>query len=160
MHIVYGGATRRGFFELHLCNEGRAENQAVSVRKAANAAIRRIRAGERRLAYHAKCGTSHLVMATLVSLMALSSAVVGFFMDLRPVILLILGGSYVAVLLLAARPLGLLAQRLLTVSTAFRSARVLRVVRTLTHDGDRVCFDVYVHVREGEPASAAAKLRR
>lgn len=146
--IVYGGVTRRGFFELHLYNQGSEKSQAAAMRKATNAAIRRIRAGERSLAYHPQCGTSMLVTATMVSLMALSSTAVGLMMELRPVTLLSLGGSYVALLLLGARPLGLLAQRFLTVSTDFRSARVLRVVRTITHGGDRVCFDVYVFVRE------------
>ena len=145
--IVYGGLTHTGFFELHLYREGKAEDQAATVRAAVKAAVRRIRGGERGLAYHPQCGTSMLVTVTLMALMALASAAIGLFMDLSPRILLAVGGTYVGVLLVAARPLGLLAQRFLTVSTSFRSARVLRVVRGLERDGDGACYDVYFNVR-------------
>lgn len=146
-HIVYGGLTHPAFFEVHLYNEGKAEKQASVVRKAVTTAIRRVRDGERRLAYDHRCGTSMLVSVLLVALMAVASTVVGFFYHLSPLVLLIIGAAFVGTTLIAARPLGLLAQLLLTVSASFRSARVLRIVRTLPAGGERVCFDVYLHVR-------------
>ena len=145
--IVYGGLTHTGFFEIHLHREGKEEHQAATVRAAVKAAVRRIRAGERGLAYHPQCGTSLLVAVTVLALMALSSAAIGLFVDLRPQTLLAVGGAYVGVLLVGVRPLGWLAQRFLTVSTSFRSARVLRVVRSIERDGDGACFDVYFNVR-------------
>jgi hypothetical protein len=145
---VHGGLTHAGFFELHVTNEGKAEEQAKTVRRAVQSAIRRVRHGDERLAYHPQCGTSFLVMAVILSLMALASGVIGFFMRVAPGTLLAIAGIYAAIIFFAARPLGLLAQRFLTVSTAFRSARILRMVRTLTHEGSRACFDVYLHVRD------------
>jgi len=146
-NVVHGGLTHDGFFELYMEPEGKAQHQAAKVRDAVKRAIRRIRAGERHLAYHPKCGTSMLVTVALLALMALSAAVIGLLVDLRPRTLVVIGGVFVGIILVAARPLGLLTQLLLTVSTSFRSARVLRVVLGLERAGEIACYAVYFNVR-------------
>jgi hypothetical protein len=60
-----------------------------------------------------------LVTVALLALMALSAAVIGLLVDLRPRTLVVIGGVFVGIILVAARPLGLLTQLLLTVSTSF-----------------------------------------
>ena len=88
-----------------------------------------------------------LVTVALLALMALSAAAIGLFADLRPLTLLVIGGAFVGTMVVAARPLGLLTQVLLTVSTSFRSARVLRVVLGLERDGQVACYAVYFNIR-------------
>jgi hypothetical protein len=51
---------------------------------------------------------------------------------------------------LGAGRLGILAQRLLTVSTEFRSAELLRVIRHMTEDGNTVYYDVLLDVDAGD----------
>jgi len=145
---VHGGLTHDGYFEIYVDKARSEAHQAAAVRRAANAAIRRVRAGERHLAFHRNCGTSMLVTAILVALIATASTLVGLFMTVSPRALLALGASYVVLLLLGARPLGLLAQRLLTVSTTFRSARILRIVRSHIARGEVERYDVYLFVRQ------------
>jgi hypothetical protein len=102
-------------------------DKLAAVRDAAMRAIRRILDGERSLAYLPGCGTSDLVSAVALWLVYVSSALLS----------LVVGGSvaiFFAISVIVFRfwvacetPLGLLAQRLYTVSTAFSSARVVDV---------------------------------
>ena len=87
-----------------------------------------------------------LIAVLLVALAALASGVVGLFMHLRPQVVLAIGVGFVALVVVGARPLGLLAQRLLTVSTALRSARVLRIVRRIENDYV-IVYEVHLSVR-------------
>jgi len=146
---VLGGLTHPGYFELYFSPESVNRDQAKRLRRAVTSAIRRIRDGERHLAFHPRCGTSLLVTGLLVALLALASATVGLLMELRPAVLLCVGASLVLAVVVGARPLGLLTQRLLTVSTKLRSARVLRIVHRLEgHDDIRlVSFGVYLAVK-------------
>jgi hypothetical protein len=146
---VLGGLTHPGYFELYFAPESVDRDQAKRLRRAVNAAIRRIRDGERGLAFHPRCGTSLLVTVLLVALLALAAAGVGLLMQLRPAMLLSVGSGMILVVVVGARPLGLLTQRLLTVSTKLRSARVLRIVRRLegADDVKLVCYDVHLAVR-------------
>ncbi len=122
------------------------ERQSAVIRAAVNSAIRRVLAGETSLAYHPRCGTSLFVTVGLFALVALGGSFVGLALHLGPGVLVALGlGTIVAVAVLA-RPLGLLTQRLLTVSTACRAAHVLRIVRSVRGGGDRVRFDVYLRI--------------
>ncbi len=147
--MVYGGLTHPTFFELHLSRQTGGGGQAKTIRRSVQEAIRRIRAGERRLAFHPRCGTSILVTVFLVAVMAVASAVIGFFMHLRAEAVLGTAAAFLLLIIVGARPLGLLAQRFFTVSTDLRSARVVRIIRSLTGGGDRVCYNVYLNVRPG-----------
>ena len=141
-----GGLTRKGFFEVYVSSESANPGQAKLIRRSTSEAIRRVRDGERRLAFDRRCGTSLLIAVLLVALAALASGVVGLFMHLRPQVVLAIGVGFVALVVVGARPLGLLAQRLLTVSTALRSARVLRIVRRLENDYV-IAYEVHLSVR-------------
>ena len=143
---VLGGLTRAGFFEVYVPSDSANPGQAKLIRKSTSEAIRRIRDGERRLAFDRRCGTSLLVAVLLVALAAIGSGAVGLSMHLRPQVLLAIGVGFVVVVVLGTRPLGLLAQYLLTVSTALRSARVLRIVRRIEHQ-DTIAYEVHLAVR-------------
>jgi hypothetical protein len=145
-HKLLGGLTHPGYFELYISTDTADANQAKLLRKAANEAIRRVRDGERSLALHPRCGTSLLVTILLLALVALGAAAVGFFMQLGPVGLLAIGGGFALVVVVGGRSLGLLAQRLLTVSTALRSARILRIERRL-ESFEYIRYDVHLSVR-------------
>jgi hypothetical protein len=146
---VLGGLTHPGYFELYFEPESVDRDQPRRLRRAVTSAIRRIRDGERGLALHPRCGTSLLVTVLLVALVALAAACIGLLVQLSPTVLLFVGIGMVLTVVVAARPLGLLTQRLLTVSTKLRSARVLRIVRRLEGNDDinLVCYDVHLAVR-------------
>lgn len=125
-----------------------------AVRDAITAAIRRIRAGERSLAYNRRCGTSQAI--TAVSLWCVYVSIM--------LLTLILGGStalFFALSVIALRiwlacheELGLLVQRLRTVDTEFSSATVVEVresrrVQWWDCPEDETWFEVVVDVRLG-----------
>ncbi|MFN0252816.1 MAG: DUF6391 domain-containing protein [Kofleriaceae bacterium] len=128
------------------------EHQLTAVREAAASSIRRIRGGERSLAYQPGCGTSEVVSAVSLWLVVVTSMVFS----------LVVGGSaaiFLAVSVIVFRfwlafetALGLLAQRLFTVSTEFASARVVDVrevlkVRGMARPQDETWFEFVVDVR-------------
>ncbi|MBX3162813.1 MAG: hypothetical protein KF773_43020 [Deltaproteobacteria bacterium] len=137
--------------------EGDHAHRTAEIADAAARAIRRIRAGERALAYHRGCGTSSVVAAATLWLAFATSAFGA----------VLLGGTapiFYAISLVAVRmwiawrePLGLLAQRLYTVSTDFGSAEPV-AVRALARVGgweapsDETWFEVLVRV---EPRASA-----
>jgi hypothetical protein len=102
-------------------------------RQATEKAIRRIAAGETRLAYSRRCGTSLLVAVLLLSI--LGGAIVGLLAGFAPHVIAALVASAAVIVWLASAPLGLLAQGLLTVSTQFSSAEIVSVVQAVAADG-------------------------
>jgi hypothetical protein len=151
------GQTHSGFFELDVASDGGATVGVV--RRAVNEAIRTIRDGHPRLAYHPRCGTSLLVAATLVATILVAGSAVGLYLGL-PVRVVASATVLCAVLAgFAARPLGLLAQRL-TVATRFRSASIHRIVRIATGGGRIARFAVYLRVRISRMRTARTRRRR
>lgn len=139
-----GGETHAGGFVIELRNDGTVRPDAVE--RAAHDAIRRVHTGERALAYSPRCGTSVLVALLLLAIIVVGGSVLGFVLGASAGAI---AAAVVAVALLtwpAARPLGLLAQRTLTVSTTFASATVTRVVHAVDPEGDRVRFAVLIAV--------------
>jgi hypothetical protein len=143
-HTSLAGQTTDGMFTVELANDGRATECEVAT--AALDAIHRVHRGEHALAYSQRCGTSSFVALSLAALAILAGATVGIVAGAsHPSIAL---GCAIAMILawLAARPLGLLAQRWWTVSTAFNAARVERIVHSVTADGRRARFVVMLDV--------------
>lgn len=140
-----GGQTHDGFFEIEVVNDGRAA--VHTVRQATYEAMTRLAHGEASLALDPRCGTSLMVGVALVSALIVGAAVIGFVAGAPPGIL---AASTAVIALLtwwASRPLGLLAQRTLTVSTCFASAAVQRIVRVVHASGRTATFLVHVHVQ-------------
>jgi hypothetical protein len=130
---VLGGQTWGDSFEAYFDADRPWEHKEKSIRRALREAVERLCAGERKLAYDRRCGTSFLVGALVLALLGSVAGAVGFLVTLEPRQLLILFGALALLPLLAARPLGLLAQRLFTVSVRFRHARLVRVIRKPNH---------------------------
>lgn len=140
-----GGKTHAGFFEIEVVNDGRAAVHAV--RQATYEAMTRVAHGEASLVFDPRCGTSLMVGVALVSILIVVAAIVGLVAGAPPGIL---AASTVVIALLAwwgSRPLGLLAQRTLTVSTSFAAAAVQRIVRVVHASGETATFLVYIHVQ-------------
>jgi Domain of unknown function (DUF6391) len=140
-----GGQTHDGFFEIEILNDGRASVEAVH--SAASEAMTRVAGGESSLAFDPRCGTSLLVGLAVVSVLIVTATVVGFVKGIPPGILA--ASTAIAALLVwwGSRPLGLLAQRTLTVSTSFAAAQVQRIVRVIHASGSTATFLVYVHIQ-------------
>lgn len=138
------GQTHEGFFEVELANDGRASVEAVEL--AAELAVARVARGEVALALDRRCGTSLLVGAVVVAMLVVGAAVLGFVEGIQPGALA--AGTAVSAVLAwwGARPVGIWAQRALTVSTRFADAQVERVVRVVHASGDAATFRVYVAV--------------
>jgi hypothetical protein len=134
--------------------DGKQDHQLAAVRDAAARAIHRVRNGELALAYQPGCGTSEAVSAVSLWLVLASSLVCS----------LAIGGSqaiFLALCVIVFRiwgafetGLGLLAQRLFTVSTAFSSAIVVEATGVSTVCGhvcpeDETWFEVVVEIQSG-----------
>ena len=148
--VVHGFTHERDRFVVALA--AGQELRLLAVHEAAADSIRRIRDGERSLAYHPDCGTTAVVVAVTFWLVYVSSLLFSF----------VIGGSvalFFAVSLIVFRlgiawaiPLGLLAQRLFTVSTDFTSASVVdsrevaRIGR-FRRPKDETWFEVIVDIR-------------
>ncbi len=146
---VSSGETRSGFFRLRFNTYAPNPcDDPSKIHKAVADAVARIRSSEPHLAYHPRCGTSALVTAMLLSILSLAVAAVGLFLTITALTWLVLSAVLAAAFIIFPRPLGLLAQRYLTVSTDFMSAHVLRLVR---HRSDRqIVYDVLMTVRLNE----------
>lgn len=144
---TFNGITTKGAFVIEIANGAQATSAAV--RDAALEAIRRIRGGERSLAYTRHCGTSLMVALLLASLVIVSGGIAGVVAGLAGNV--VAGLVAVAVLLawLASRWLGLLAQRYLTVSTRFAVATVGAIANDVAANGDRASFSVAIDVDSG-----------
>jgi uncharacterized protein DUF6391 len=147
------GRTHARSFTIRMPRDKQFEHTHVVV-AAANAAIARIARGETRLAYSPQCGTS-LVAARLFVALAIVGAGIAAMIGGVPHGFMF-AGTVVAVVLAdrAARPFGMFAQRAWTVSTAFASARVVRVERWVSPSGESVGFDVYIDVVPRERGGA------
>jgi hypothetical protein len=150
----FGGVTSQHRFVVELLHDGRATTDAV--RQATEQAIRRIAAGETGLAYSRRCGTSLLVAVLLLSILVLGGVIVGLLAGLAPHAIAALVAGAAVIVWLASAPLGLFAQRLLTVSTQFSSAEIVSVVQAVAADGARSRFLVTVAIdRDGAAWSQA-----
>jgi hypothetical protein len=151
-----GGQTHDGFFEIEILNDGRASVEAVL--NAASEAMTRVTGGESSLAFDPRCGTSLLVGLAVVSVLIITATIAGFVKGIPPGALA--ASTAIAALLAwwGSRPLGLLAQRTLTVSTKFAAAQVQRIVRVINASGSTATFLVYVHIQlpatTADPAQA------
>jgi hypothetical protein len=154
---VSHGVTLRGMFDLALPNDGRSWERAPMIRNAALAAIRRVKKGERALAYTDRCGTSYAVGFLMMCLAVSAAGAVAFAYGVPH------GYTFaatVAALLAAraaARPLGRLAQRLLTVSTRSASATVGAIEHEVSPDGAFVYYAVHVAVAPAPPGAMAGE---
>jgi hypothetical protein len=120
------------------------------VRCAAEAAIQRIIGGERSLAYHPGCGTSDIVAAVTLWSVYASALVACFAVGGRYELFFALSVIVFRVWLAFETPLGLMAQRLWTVSTNFTTATVVEVLARTEHvaDGEqRTAFEIVVDIR-------------
>jgi hypothetical protein len=148
--VIHGFTHKRDRFVVALSADQACASAAVA--EAAASAIRRIHEGEHALAYQPGCGTSDAVTAVSLWVVYVASVVFTF----------VLGGSapiFVAVSIIVFRiwlacetALGLLAQRLYTVSTAFTSASVFDVcevskIRSFARPQNETWFEVVVDVR-------------
>lgn len=144
---VGNGLTSHGMFALEFPHDGTLyEHFETTVRDAATDAISRIRFGEQDLAYDRRCGTSYLVGLSLLAV-----AVVG--VGVAALILGVPSGltfAYSVIAVVAGRllrdPLGLAAQRWLTVSTTFSSAVVTHVEKRVSSDGHTLTAIVMIDV--------------
>jgi hypothetical protein len=131
--VARGYAYARDRFVVAL--DGDCEHHVDAVEQAANAAIRRVLAGERALVYHRYCGTSHFVGALVFWAMLISaglgSIVLGNSVALTFALTVILGPIWGALEV----PLGLVAQRLFTVSPLSSPAAVASV-RSFRESGE------------------------
>jgi hypothetical protein len=138
-------------------------HQLTAVRDAATKSIDRILSGERSLAYQPGCGTSEVVSAVTLWIAYVSSMI----------LTLVAGGAvalFFATSVLVFRlwlafetPLGLVAQRLWTVSTAFSSATVLDVreatqLRGHVRPDDETWFEIIVDIHAQKSAGDRAML--
>jgi hypothetical protein len=132
--------------------DARQGDQRAALRDAATTAMRRILAGERALAYAAGCGTSHLVAAVSLWVIYVASVVfalavggsLAVFIPIAIVVFQMWRASVIA--------LGLLAQRLYTVSTGFTAGTVDTVGAVDSVAGwrcpaDETWYEVVVHVQ-------------
>jgi uncharacterized protein DUF6391 len=143
VEVSEGLSVARGF-SIQLPHRDGAYERFAEVEAAARAAIERIGAGETRLAYSTKCGTSWLVADVVVSLAIVGLGIAALVHGIAPGITFAATVVTIVLAQRAAVPLGLLAQRAWTVSTAFTAARVLSVTRTVAANGRRVGYDVAI----------------
>ncbi len=141
---VFAGQTVESGYSFEL--ERNAALDDAAVRAAVVDSIRRIGEGETRLAYSAQCGTSMLVGIVLAAFVILIGSAAGLIagLSLRALVLPLVGALILT--RIAARPLGLLAQHTLTVSTRFKRASVDKILRATNTEGNRQRFHVWVSV--------------
>ena len=124
-HKTYEGLTQRGHFAIEVANGSQAT--AGAVRDALDEAIRRIRAGEHGCSDTYRCGTSLLVALLAVSLVIVGGGIAGLVAGLSVNIVAGLVALAIVLAWLAAQPLGLLAQRFMTVSNDYTTLRTGRI---------------------------------
>lgn len=140
---VRSGQTVRGHFVLELVNDPRATPEAIL--DATRTAIRRIHAGEHVLAYSPRCGTSVAIGLWVVSVAIVGTSVTGLVLG-ASVASIVVGTAATSIMAaLASRPLGLLAQRLLTVSVERVDATI--AISEYETDGEHAYVGVSVQVR-------------
>jgi hypothetical protein len=133
-HAIYSGATTlHGSFSI----VAGARVTAADVGHATRQAIRRFRAGDTQHAYSPHCGTSMLVGITMFSVIIVGCAIAAIAFGVGAGPAFMAAACLGVVAQMAWRPLGLLAQRMLTVSTRFSNARVGTITMEWA-DGRRV----------------------
>jgi hypothetical protein len=147
-HATIAVLSEEGFPTLHGFTHGRdrfvvalgegGEGKRDAVQQATAKAIRRILDGERSLAYHSGCGTSEVVFAVSLWLVYMSCVLLSFLVGGAVPIFFAFSVIVFRIWLACETALGLLAQRLFTVSTAFATGAVVdaREVRRVC---GRVC---------------------
>jgi hypothetical protein len=155
---VRSGCTFDGFFVLDVEHDGRWWERLDEVRDAATEAIARIRAGEHKLAYDRRCGTSLLVAGLVVAVAITAVWIAALVLGWPDEIVMSATIGALGIAMLSARTLGLAAQRVLTVSTELASARVIEVTRRALADASglelTVAIDVVPRARGGAEAVA------
>src|SRR5262245_5077817 len=139
---VLSGWPNETTFVLELDNGAGNWDRYHDVIPATIAAVERINAGERKIAYSPYCGTSWLVGHALWALAVLAAGVTSGILGAPTGIRFagIVAAAFVA--RLSKHPLGLAAQRWLTVATDFVSISRVRVARELIAAGKRIAFTV------------------
>jgi hypothetical protein len=127
-------------------------HQTNLVREAAVRSIRRILDGERSLAYQPGCGTSEVVSSVTLWLVYVTSMLFSLAVGGSAPIFLAFSVIVFRIWLACRTALGLLAQRLFTVSTAFASAGVIDVhqvakVRGMACPQGETWFEIVVQVQ-------------
>ena len=130
---VSEGQSRSNSFFVVLPEEPRPFERRYAVEAAARAAIERIKSGETELAYAPTCGTSRVLGRAVAALLIAGLGIAWWFLGVPHGIVFALSVIAIAVGRLVAAPLGLLGQRLWTVSTAFSGARIVAITRHM-HD--------------------------
>lgn len=130
------------------------------VRVSARRAISRIRSGQRVLAYHRGCGTSQLVFATTLWFVLFASALLTVTFGASVQICFALWVIAIRLWAAAVEPLGLVAQRLFTVSTDFAAASVVDVrlvskAAGRTRPDDKTWFEVVVEITPADAVGGA-----
>ena len=148
---TYGGLTARGHFVIEIGNGSQAT--AGLVRDAIHEAMRRTREGETRLLYSWHCGTSLMVALLAVSLAIVGGGIAGVVAGLSVNVIVGLVALAIVLAAIAARPLGLLAQRFLTVSAGYATLRTGKIASEVAASGDRARFLVEVRVDDPRDAS-------
>ncbi len=151
---VSHGVTLPGMFDLALRNDGRSWDRAPMIRAAVADAIRRVSAGERALVYTDRCGTSYVVGILLTCLALSAAGAVAFAYGIPHGYAF--AGTVVTLALarLASRGLGLLAQRLLSVSARTATATVGAIEPAVSPDGNFIYYVVHISVAPAPSGTA------
>jgi hypothetical protein len=145
---VLGGYTGPSYFRIQLAYGDLSCN---AVHDAFDEAVRRVLGGEKRLAFHRRCGTSYLGVALVGAVLALFAGAVAFLAHLSLTMLSTAAAAYVLILALAGGRLGVLLQRAFTVSTDFTKAHAACVLLRLDEDGGGAGYDVHVELDARNP---------
>jgi hypothetical protein len=154
---VRSGYTYDGEFIVDLAHDGRSWDRLDEVRAAVASAIRRVAGGEHALAYSDQCGTSMVVGSLLLGLAIVGAGIAGLVLGMpaNVAFAITVGACFAARAI--RRPLGLWAQRWLTVSTALHSASIRAIDQRVASNGDTmritVALDVVPRERTGEAVS-------
>jgi hypothetical protein len=148
---VVGGQTWENSFDIYLEGDAEMRVEENTIHAAFEEAVRRLRAGERELAFDPRCGTSVMAAALIMALLAVVAGAIGITTHLSGVAVLGSIFSFALVLAVAPRRLGLWAQRVFTVSTRFTRAKLVRVVLR-PRRWRLLRFEVFVQLELDAPA--------
>lgn len=156
-HLLGGRTHSRGFRLGAGADLSGAGGALAVVRAAAEEAIARLRAGEERLAFHPRCGSTWLVGVGLAAIGTLCFAAVGLAgaLSLPAMVAVALAG--IAVPTLLVRPLGLLLQRVATVEPRFAAATVTGVQRVALEGGFGYEVEVELAPLPSQPDAATSR---
>ena len=122
-----GGCTFDWGFVVHVKRDRRLRSSTL--KKTTTRAINRVLAGDTALTITPECGTSMLVGVLLAAVTTVVVLGIALFASLTWSAAIFLALFCLFLVQFGSRPLGLLAQRFLTVSTDFRRAHPLRVTQ-------------------------------